>query len=156
MLWALIATLLWFSSTDAFPPSVAFVSKSRSLNQGSAKNPVVLSSFAADGSEYSSKDADFDDEEVNIPAFQNDDFDEDADADVKELSPVTGSKNSGNRFVALMWDQDLDTKGRDPLELHHDRNQIVEDHVMFCRKRNLYNETFNSESMVDILRSLPM
>ena len=27
---------------------------------------------------------------------------------------------------------------------------------MFCRKRNLYNETFNSDSMVDILRSLPL
>jgi hypothetical protein len=140
---------------DAFQPSVAFVPKTR--NHQVSVNPLVLSSFAADGSEYSSKDSDYDDEEaVNMLAFQNEDFDEGEDAEVQELSPVLGSKNSGSRFVALMWDQELDTKGRDALELHHDRNQIVEDHVMFCRKRNLYNETFNTDSMVDILRSLPL
>lgn len=122
-------------------------------------SPIFMSSFAADGSEYSSKDSgDYDDDDLmNSRDFSgglNDDGEE--DAPVQELSPVPMSKNSGNRFVALMWDQDLDTKGRDPQILHYERNEIVEDHVLFCRKRNLYNETFNSDSMVDILRSLPM
>lgn len=150
--------------TDAFQPSVAFVSKTHASNQVSAKNnhdrglrPLFMSSFSADGSEYSSKDSDYDeDEPVNMLAFQDEDYEDEQTTEVTELKPVTGSKNSGSRFVALMWDQELDTQERDPLELHHDRNQIVEDHVMFCRKRNLYNETFNTESMVDILRSLPL
>jgi len=155
MMWSLIAVALLCLSADAFQPSVAFVSK----GTGSvAHSPALfMSSFASDGSEYSSKDTDYDDDEpVNMLAFQNSEYDEYQDAEVKELSPVTGSKNSGNRFVALMWDNELDTKGRDALQLHIDRNEIVEDHVMFCRKRNLYNETFNSDSMVDILRSLPI
>ena len=65
-------------------------------------------------------------------------------------------KNSGNRFVALVWDQEVDTQGRDQMQLHEDREELVEDHVMFCRKQNLYNETFNTESMVDVMRSYPM
>jgi hypothetical protein len=156
MMRSLIVVALLCIRTDAFQPSVAFVSKTRAQNQVSA-NPLILSSFAADGSEYSSKESDYDEDDAgNMLAFQNADFDEYEDSEVQELSPVTGSKNSGSRFVALMWDQELDTKGRDVLELHYDRNQIVEDHVMFCRKRNLYNETFNSDSMVDIMRSLPL
>lgn len=116
-----------------------------------------MSSFASDGSEYSSKDTDYDDDEIaSAAAFQNKEFEDEQEGEVTELTPVPMSKNSGNRFVALLWDQDLDTKGRDALELHHDRNELVEDHVMFCRKRNLYNETFNADSMVDILKSLPM
>lgn len=116
-----------------------------------------MASFAADGSEYKSKDGDYDEEEIAATGgWTEKESDEDEEAGVEELTPVPMSKNSGSRFVALMWDEDLDTKGRDALELHHDRNEIVEDHVMFCRKRNLYNETFNSDSMVDILRSLPM
>jgi len=121
------------------------------------KNPLFMSSFAADGSEYSSKDTDYDDDEMTAASgFGGNDFDEDQEAEVQELSPVPMSKNSGNRFVALVWDQELDVKGRDVLELHHDRNELIEDHVMFCRKKNLYNETFNTDSMVDILRSLPI
>jgi hypothetical protein len=85
-----------------------------------------------------------------------DDEEQEGDAPVQELSPVPMSKNGGNRFLALVLDEELDTQGRDALDLHYDRNTLVEDHVMFCRKRNLYNETFNSDSMVDILRSLPM
>ena len=116
-----------------------------------------LSAFATDGSEYSSKDSDYDDEDnQSFGGFNNMDLDDEEDAPVQELQPVPMSKNSGNRFVALLWDHELDTKGRDSMDLHIDRNELVEDHVMFCRKRNLYNETFNSDSMVDILRSLPM
>jgi hypothetical protein len=44
----------------------------------------------------------------------------------------------------------------DALDLHYNRMQHTEDHVMFCRKTNLYNDTFNTESNTDILWSLPM
>ncbi len=142
------------TTTQAFS-STAFVPRQHTS--------LFMSSFAADGSEYSSKDADYEDDALTTAKqFTDHDFDEDSDdAAVQELSPVPMSKNSGNRFVAFVWDQDLENqkKGkdeRDPLDLHNDRNDLIEDHVMFCRKRNLYNETFNTDSMVDILRSLPM
>ena len=70
-----------------------------------------------------------------------------------EIKPVPRSKNSGSRFLAFVWDKDVDVHGRDANALHWDRNDLIEDHVMFIRQRNLYNETFNSDSMVDILRS---
>ena len=137
--------------SNAFP-TTAFIRKSRTTPLTS----LEMSSFAADGSEYSSKDTDFDDEEI-MSSSEYKVFNEDtAESPVIELGPVPMSKNAGNRFIALMWDQELDTKGRDPTTLHEDRDELVEDHVMFCRKRNLYNETFNTESMVDIMRSLPM
>ncbi|KAL3906417.1 MAG: hypothetical protein SGARI_004017 [Bacillariaceae sp.] len=78
------------------------------------------------------------------------------DIPTEELQPVPMSKNTGNRFVALYWDHELQDDGRDPWQLHETRDERNEDHVMFCRKRNLYNETFNQDSMVDILRSLPI
>lgn len=127
----------------------------------SSSSCLHMSSFAADGSEYSSKAADYEDDESSIGALERfgrdpDDEDGSGDSEVKELSPVPMSKNAGNRFVALYFDEDIDIHGRDVLDLHYDRDDLNEDHVMFCRKRNLYNETFNTDSMVDILRSLPM
>lgn len=149
--------LLWLGLTDAFQLSlrttktITFVGKNQNI-------PLFMSTFAADGSEYSSKDSDYDDDELPQSKIPGQDFEdeEEMDAPVQELSPVPMSKNAGNRFVALIWDQDLDSEDRDALDLHEERNELVEDHVMFCRKRNLYNETFNTDSMVDILRSLPM
>ena len=118
-----------------------------------------MSSFASDGSEYSSKDSDYgEDEMASMDAMGIGDVpgDDEDDAEVVEVGPVPMSKNSGNRLVALYWDQDVDTNGRDAMDLHEKRDLLVEDHVMFCRKRNLYNETFNTDSMVDIMKSLPM
>ena len=114
-----------------------------------------------DSSDYASSDSDFSkDDDIDYNRFKNDDEEgggmyED-DTPTIELSPVPMSKNSGNRFVALLWDKELDTEGRDALQLHHDRTQLTEDHVMFCRKRNLYTTDFNENSMVDILWSRPM
>lgn len=119
----------------------------------------LLSSYSADGSEYSSTSKD--DFENDNEAAARDfgagyrDDDEDATPTV-ELQPVPMSKNSGNKFISFLWDNELDTEGRDALDLHYDRAKLTEDHVMFCRKNNLYNETFNAESMVDIPFSLPM
>ena len=137
-----------------------------------ARGYPLASTFASDGSEYSSRDGgrndDGDDGSLDFTLYgkktENDDDDnmldddEDgmADAPTIELSPIPMSKNAGNRFVAIVWDRLLDQKGRDTMELFYDRIELTEEHVMFCRKANLYNETFNTESMVDILWSLPM
>ena len=79
--------------------------------------------------------------------------DDDEDPETIELKAVPRSKNSGNKFVAVVYDQEVDVHGREPLQLHEDRNKLIEDHVMFIRKRNLYNETFNTDSMVDVHKS---
>ncbi len=91
--------------------------------------------------------------------YRGDDEDEEGGiAPTIELQPVPMSKNSGNRFVAVIWDRLLHPKRDtfDPLDMHYDRIALTEDHVMFCRKANLYNETFNPDSMVDILWSRQM
>jgi hypothetical protein len=125
-----------------------------------------MSSYSSDGSEYSSNDGDYDDDDDMMSGNNNamigggsmqDGLAED-DVETVECQPVPMSKNAGNRIVALYWDHEL--KGsddtRDPWDLHYTREDLNEDHVMFCRKRNIYNETFNADSMVDIVRSLPM
>jgi hypothetical protein len=154
-----------------------------SASRHTATSSVVIlfqSSFAADGSEYSSKDDydnnddDFDD--LSTTATNTDyeksylDYDQD-DTPTTELTPVPMSKNSGNRFVAFVWDRELmNAKNKnnysekksemqqelDGLDLHYNRIALTEQHVMYCRKANLYNETFNTDSMVDVLWSLPM
>ena len=122
----------------------------------SSTAPLGMSSYSMDGSEYSSKDSDFVNDDVKI----GDDFskfkdgtDEEDDTPTVELQPVAMSKNSGNRFVAFVHDRLLDTDNRDALDLHYDRIKLTEDHVMFCRKACLYNEEFNADSMVDVLWS---
>lgn len=137
---------------------------------------LYMSSFTSDGAEYSSKDSDYDNDSgdddgytgpSDYRGYVDDDESTMANVEPVEMKPVPMSKNSGNRFVALYWDHELvgeakEGKGKDiegiidPWALHYARNQVNEDHVMFCRKRNLYNETFNTDSMVDILKSLPM
>jgi len=58
--------------------------------------------------------------------------------------------------VAIFWDSELDRRGRDALELHVNHASLVEEHVMRCRKANLYNETFNYNSMTDVVWSYPL
>lgn len=117
---------------------------------------LQMSSYSMDGSEYSSSDSDFmDDDDMranDISEFRDLDDDKE-DSPTIELQPVPMSKNSGNRFVAFLWDKEMDTQNRDALDLHYDRIALTEDHVMFCRKKNLYGEDFNADSMVDILWS---
>lgn len=143
----------------------------------STTTELKQSSFAADGSEYSSADGssggDFDgesDEAGDKSGIGRTSYrDEDDDTPTVELEPLPLSKNAGNRFVAFVWDRELvhssngkqqqqeeDDNSKDALDLHYDRISLTEEHVMYCRKANLYNETFNTESMVDILWSLPM
>jgi len=118
-----------------------------------------LNSFYSDSSDYKTSESDFssDDDassQVGVP-IQSDDA-QDEDPPIEE-SPVPMSKNSGNRFIAFVFDEAMSSsKGEhdvDVMKLHDERVNLTEDHVLYCRKANLYNETFNSESMADILWS---
>lgn len=110
--------------------------------------PLFMSSFSADGSEYSSKDSDYDADDVEEQNWgeNNSGFDDgEDDVETVEQKPVPMSKNAGNRFVALYWDHELEQnrlegEPRESWWLHYDRDDLNEDHVMFCRKANLYNE----------------
>jgi len=79
-----------------------------------------------------------------------------ADVPVTEEIPVPNSRNNvGNRFLALVYDRTHSDKWVDGdaialWDLHEERTSLTEDHVMWARKQNLYNETFNTESMADI------
>lgn len=126
--------------------------------------PQLHSTFASDASEYGSAESsdDADDELPNWnPTSEEDEekqrfYSEEDDTPTEELSPVPLSKNAGNRFVAIVWDRLLHHNPDDVIEMHEDRIELTEEHVMFCRKKNLYNETFNYNSMVDILWSHQM
>ena len=146
---------LSFSIVESFLVQTPDFSRPRLLN-------TKLQSFYSDSSDYKSSDSDFssDDETgsaVGVPVQAKD---ANEDTPTIEETPVPMSKNSGNRFVALIFDQAISAlRGEediDVLELHDERVRCTEDHVMFCRKTNLYNETFNSESMADILWSHQM
>lgn len=82
-----------------------------------------------------------------------------ADVPVTEEIPVPMSRNNvGNRFLAIVMDRSLSTKeyGDEEDELwgmHNDRIALTEDHVLWTRKLNLYNDTFNTDSMADVLWS---
>lgn len=117
-----------------------------------------MSSYSSDGSEYSSTDDDYYDDDDDEMRWGGPGFREKDEVETIECQPVPMSKNAGNRIVALYWDHELKgpNDNRDPWDLHYAREDLNEDHVMFCRKCNLYNETFNTDSMVDIMKSLPM
>lgn len=115
-------------------------------------------SFVADSSDYQSPDSDTNAEDEKSSEYSgpsSDGADEDEDSPTIEESPVPMSKNSGNRFLAFVFDKSFVPKGEDVdvMELHEKRIGLTEEHVMFCRKANLYNETFNTDSMTDILWS---
>lgn len=63
------------------------------------------------------------------------DFDYEDDEDEEE------GGGGGGKEESVLW------------EMHRDRIALTEDHVMWARKQNLYNDTFNTESMADILWS---
>mmetsp|Transcript_8723 Transcript_8723/g.12340 ORF Transcript_8723/g.12340 Transcript_8723/m.12340 type:complete len:370 (-) Transcript_8723:87-1196(-) len=153
--FGVLATPSTFAAFTSGPSDIAFVNPSSTVSRKS-NVPLFMVGFAADGSEYSSKDSDYDaDEEDGDGAFGRT-YKDELDSPTEEIKPVPTSKNSGNRFVAVCWDKELDTEGRDIMKLHYDRIALTEDHIMFCRKANLYNETFNTDSMVDILWSYPI
>ena len=115
-------------------------------------------SFFSESSEYSSSDSDSDVEEDDMDSGLESAsrISEDDESPTIEESPVPMSKNAGNRFVAFIFDRTLNLlsgKSVDPIEMHENRILDTEQHVFFCRKTNLYNETFNTESIADVVWS---
>lgn len=110
-----------------------------------------------DMSDYSSSSSDYEDDtdaSLEDKTFGPDYKEDDLETDVKLHGPVPLSKNAGNRFVAMIFDRALDRNGdRDWEDMMNNRTSLTEDHVMFCREANLYNDTFNADSMVDVLHS---
>lgn len=117
--------------------------------------------YSDDSTDYKAEKSDYGDDDSNgdgeLGGRGGDDM---ASVPVTEEIPVSMSKNNvGNRFVAFIFDRDLATNydvENDPdslWEMHKDRIALTEDHVMWARKQNLYNETFNTESMADIIWS---
>jgi len=121
-------------------------------------------SSVADSSDYKPEKTDYGegDEDEKTPVSPRRGEVDMADVPVTEEIAVPMSRNNvGNRFVALVFDRSLSTKhsGNDEddgsvlWEMHHDRVTLTEEHVMWARKQNLYNDTFNTESMADVLWS---
>lgn len=123
----------------------------------------------ADSSDYKADKSDFgdgdDDGESTSAAPLRGEIDM-ADVPVTEEIPVPMSRNNvGNRFLALVFDRshssrciDASKNNEDDYadslwDMHEDRIALTEDHVMWARKQNLYNDTFNTESRADILWS---
>jgi hypothetical protein len=133
---------------------------------------ALPSTFASDRSEYygddetggsggGEDDTDYDDSPWRNRYDDEDDeeggggirmYDEDevGDVETEELQPVPPSKNAGNTFLAFVWDRLMHPDPSDVVEMHEQRVALTEEHVMYIRKRNLYNATFNTDSMVDI------
>jgi uncharacterized protein YciI len=116
----------------------------------------------ADSSDYKADKSDFDEggeDSINSPTSPLRGEVDMADVPVTEEIPVPMSRNNvGNRFLAIVMDRSLSTKEytEDVGELwgmHNDRIALTEDHVLWARKLNLYNDTFNTDSMADVLWS---
>eukprot|EP00591_Stephanopyxis_turris_P007363 CAMPEP_0195507384 /NCGR_PEP_ID=MMETSP0794_2-20130614/845_1 /TAXON_ID=515487 /ORGANISM="Stephanopyxis turris, Strain CCMP 815" /LENGTH=318 /DNA_ID=CAMNT_0040634045 /DNA_START=322 /DNA_END=1278 /DNA_ORIENTATION=+ len=114
-------------------------------------------SYVADSSDYQGEsDYDSSSEVDDLDAPGGPGFRELQDADVIEEEPVPMSKNSGNRFVAIVYDKLVDRNGMDRMELHENRVKLNTDHILWARKANLYNETFNMQSAADVVWSYPL
>jgi len=147
------------STTSAFSISSSSSShNNRRLVLGSST--TKLQSFYSDSSDYKSSDSDFTSEEeirdeFGVPIGADGSTEEESPS--VEETPVPMSKNAGSRFLAFVYDRALtEDDDVDVTDLHENRISLSEEHVMFCRKANLYNETFNSESVADVLWSNQM
>lgn len=157
-------SILFISSSpsDAFhfpsPTSTRYV-------QHTTTTGTSLMSFMADSSDYKADKSDYGDDDKDPTADAAAPIRGEVEmADVpvtEEVAVPTSRNNVGNRFLALVFDRSLCTKydlenweendEENPLvEMHKDRVALTEDHVMWARKQNLYNETYNTESMADI------
>jgi hypothetical protein len=169
-LWLL---LFWLGHDDFLHTCSSFQIITRQqqhqrITATTTKTTILHSTFAADRSEYDDvDDGDSEDDDTTDSPWNrmdDDNFDEltyDADeegeVETEELSPVPLSKNAGNTFLALVLDRLLHSDpSTDVMEMHEQRVDLTEDHVMYVRKRNLYNATFNTDSMVDIPFSYQM
>ena len=145
------------SSSSRRPLAIATSTTSRSPPPTTASTRLLMS-FVADSSDYKADRSDFgdgaDDDQDGASAPLRGEVDM-ADVPVTEEIPVPMSRNNvGNRFVAVVFDGDFDESGeKDAWEMHNDRIALTERHVMWARKQNLYNDTFNDGSRADVLWS---
>ena len=151
---SILVALLCACVTNGFVPPSSVHSASPNVQQS------ALQMSFYDMSDYSSGPSDYDDDsEVGESAYAGmRDAAEKAAAEsvaseVKLEQPPPLSKNAGNAFVALVFDKALDTHGREWDDLMEDRIVDTGKHVRWCREANLYNETVNTDSMVDVRRS---
>lgn len=162
-----VAILSIISATNAFLPLCTSHVKSKTSSTTTTTHQM---SFMADSSDYKQSNSDFGDGDKGsatseAPLRGEVDL---AEVPVTEEIPVPMSRNNvGNRFVAVVYDRihstkdytsedesDGDNDQADMLwGMHNDRIELTEEHVMWARKQNLYNDTFNTESMADILWS---
>jgi len=153
---SIIISSMLASTTSAFSISSSSIHNRRLQLASSTK----LQSFYSDSSDYKSSDSDFASEEDSRDEFgvpNGADGSTEEESPSVEETPVPMSKNAGSRFLAFVYDRALtEDDDVDVTELHENRISLSEEHVMFCRKANLYNETFNSESMADVLWSNQM
>ena len=168
------------STTSSFPsPSLALALPPPPPPPQATTTTRLRMSFMADSSDYKADKSDFgdavdDDADGSSSAPLRGGEVDMADVPVVEEIPVPTSKNNvGNRFVAIVYDMDFNndddddddetkihgkegrttTTTKDVWEMHRDRIALTERHVMWARKQNLYNETFNADSRADVLWS---
>ena len=160
---SIIISSMLATTTSAFSISSSSSSSSRSSSNNrrlQLTSSTKLQSFYSDSSDYKSSDSDFASEEDSRDEFgvpNGADGSTEEESPSVEETPVPMSKNAGSRFLAFVYDRALtEDDDVDVTELHENRISLSEEHVMFCRKANLYNETFNSESMADVLWSNQM
>lgn len=156
-----ILSILISSPSDAFHmPSLR-----NNVHHTTTTTTTSLLSFMADSSDYKADKSDYGEDDKDPAGDAAAPIRGEVDmADVpvtEEVAVPTSRNNVGNRFLALVFDRSLCSKydlenweengEENPLmEMHKDRVALTEDHVMWARKQNLYNETFNTDSMADI------
>lgn len=114
-------------------------------------------SYVSDSSDYGGDDEYEDDSSSRDESISGPRYREFQDVPAVEAKPVPLSKNSGSRFLALYYDAEVDAiQTRTRWERHMLRCQLMQHHVLWARCANLYNETFNNQSMADIVWSYPL
>jgi hypothetical protein len=125
----------------------------------SSSSSSLQMSYVSDSSDYGGgDDTDYEDEgggtkeQASGPRYR-----EFQDVPAVEAKPVPLSKNSAYRFVALYYDAEVDANpGRTRWERHCLRMNGMQHHVLWARCANMYNETFNNNSMADVVWSYPL
>ena len=126
----------------------------------SSAHLVPVGEFEEDD-EMADEDVDVQEEDYEEEETVESEIDMDIKApDFKEV-PVKPSAFEFQRLELqerLMQDTIHDEYDNDHIlwKMHNERIALTEEHVMWARKQNLYNESFNTESMADILWSHQM
>jgi hypothetical protein len=124
-------------------------------------------SYVADSSDYGSDgESEYEDDAVEKKdeLKEGPGYREFQDTPTQEEQPVPMSKNAQKRFLIYYYDKDVDVHasvdgdddGRSAWEGHDLRERLMEQHVLWARTANLYNETFNQNSMADVVWSYPL